>query len=313
MRHCCVIGGGGFIGSHVVGILCESGRAVTVIGRSPTASRVLPEQVRYVSGDYGDRAFLATALSGVDEVIDLAYSTVPKTSFEDPVNDILSNLPSAVNLFETAVRLRVSKVVMVSSGGTVYGRAIRTPISEDHPTNPISPYGLTKLATDKYAMMFHELRALPVLCVRPGNAFGEGQRSFAGQGFVATAIASVLRRQAIDIFGDTGTVRDYVYVGDIAHGIVAALERGMTGSFYNIGSGVGRTNMAILDAIRPLAASAGLEIRVRHLPLRPFDVPVSILDSSKLRRETGWQVAVPFAEGIARTWKWLSQYPSGET
>src|SRR5208283_5085757 len=132
--------------------------------------------------DYGDRSFLADLLKDVDEVVNLAYSTVPKTSFEDPVQDILSNLPSAVNLFLATSQSSVQRLVLVSSGGTVYGKAASLPIVETHPTNPISPYGITKLAIEKYAVMYHNHTGLPVVVLRPGNAFGEGQRPFTGQG-----------------------------------------------------------------------------------------------------------------------------------
>ena len=244
-------------------------------------------------------------LKDMDEVIDLAYSTVPKTSFQDPVRDILSHLPAAVTLFEVASELVIEKLVFVSSGGTVYGKARTLPISEDHPTNPISPYGITKLAIEKYAMMFNDLKKLPVVCVRPGNAFGERQKPFIEQGFVSTSIGSILQGRTIFMFGENGTIRDYVYVTDVAKGIVTALEHGMAGSTYNIGSGVGRSNREVLEIVAFLARSAGYEPLLEVCPARPFDVPANVLDSTKLKSETGWQVTVPFEEGIRRTWGWF--------
>ena len=303
MKHCCVIGGAGFIGSSVVEVLHGCNRRITVIGRSKAPLRPLPDAVRYISGDYGDSAFLEKALQDIDEIIDLAYATVPKTSYDDPVRDILSNLPPAVKLFETACRLSIKKIVIISSGGTIYGKAQEIPIREDHPTNPISPYGITKLALEKYALMFHQLNDLPVVCVRPGNAYGERQQPFVGQGFIATAMANILNRQDIALFGETGTVRDYVYASDIANGIVTALERGTPGSCYNIGSGEGKSNRDVLNMILPMARSQGFDPRIKILPIRDFDVPVNILDSAKLRTETGWQPLISFDEGIKRTWE----------
>ena len=304
MRHCCIIGGTGFIGSHVADLLVSQERQVTVIGQDPRPNR-LSHKARYFSGDYGDSNFLLEALQGVTEIIDLAYATVPKTSYDDPVRDILSNLPSAVRLFEAACELSIKRLVIISSGGTVYGKAQNMPITEYHPTNPVSPYGITKLAIEKYAMMYHHSKNLPVICVRPSNAFGEGQKPFSGQGFIATAIAHILKEQEIILFGKSGTIRDYIHVSDVATGIIAALDRGTPGSCYNIGSGVGRTNRKVLDAILPLAASAGLKVRVRVLPARRFDVPANVLDSTRLRKETGWAPMVPFEEGIQETWNWL--------
>ena len=135
--------------------------------------------------------------------------------------------------------------------------------------------------------MYHELKSLPVLCVRPGNAYRARQRPFLGQGFVATAIASILQWQTINLFGSTGTIRDYIHVGDIASGILDALQNGNIGSCYNIGTGIGWSNKDVLDAILPAAKYAGFDINVTTLPLRNFDVPVNILDSTKLKNDTG--------------------------
>ena len=305
MKHCCVIGGTGFIGYHIVKILMCTEREITVIGRNPVPTRDLPEGVHYIAGDYGDRNLLTKALHGVDEIIHLAYSTVPKTSFEDPVRDILDNLPETVGLFDVANNLGVSKVVLVSSGGTVYGRSDKLPIKEDDHTNPISPYGISKLASEKYAMMFNDLKGLPVVCIRPGNAYGEEQKPFIDQGFIATAIVSILKQQEVVLFGETGTIRDYIYITDVANGVIAVLESGIPGSYYNLGSGVGRSNKEVLDVIYPFARSIGLEPRIKILPVRQFDVPVNVLDSTKLTKETGWKQIVPFEKGIEKTWNWL--------
>ena len=309
MKHCCVIGGGGFIGGHVVEKLILRQRRVTIIDTNPTPSRPVPDGVNYVIGDYGEKSFLKRTLHDVDEIIHLAYSTVPKTSFEDPLGDISENLPATVTLLEAASSIGVEKFILMSSGGTVYGKVDKVPISEDHPTNPISPYGITKLATEKYAIMFSELKGLAVICVRPGNAYGEGQKPFVGQGFVSTAIASILKAREVTIFGEAGTVRDYIHVSDIADGIIAVLEHGKVNSCYNIGTGVGRSNKDILAAIAPFAEAAGLKLRVKTLPARPFDVPANVLDSRKLTTETGWKPTVSFEEGIKRTWNWFCSEP----
>jgi UDP-glucose 4-epimerase len=195
-------------------------------------------------------------------------------------------------------------MVLVSSGGVVYGHSNTMPISEGHPTNPISPYGITKLAVEKYAQLFHSIHELPVLCVRPGNAYGPSQIPFVGQGFVATAIASILSGSEICLFGESGTIRDYIHVEDVASGIVAALSQGQPGDVYNIGSGEGRSNRDILDALQPLAQEIGLEVRLNTQPLRKFDVPRIILDSSKLQAVSGWKARTPFTEGIRGTWEW---------
>ncbi len=308
MKCCLVIGGTGFIGSFVINILLRESRRVVVIGRNEKPTRQLPDSVKYIAGDFGDRYFLKGVLQDVNEIIDLAYTTVPQTSYDNPVNDILENLPNTVNLLETASRLSLDKVVLISSGGVIYGPVDKTPIGEDQATNPISPYGITKLAIEKYAQMFHITHGLPVLCARPGNAYGETQKPFIGQGFIATAIASILKGMELNLYGETGTVRDYIYVNDVAEGIVAALLQGQPGNVYNIGSGEGRSNKDVLNALKPLAKADGFEIKLKNLPLRKFDVPVNILDSSKLNHLTGWTPLTPFREGLKKTWNWFQNY-----
>jgi len=299
---CCVIGGAGFIGSHVTRLLANMGREILVLGRRTKPDKDLPKNVSYVSGDYGNHAVLKDLLSGVAEVIDLAYATVPQTSFADPVFDIVSNLPASVGLLQEAASAGVRKVVLVSSGGTVYGVARSLPISEDHPTNPISPYGITKLTIEKYGGMYDVVADLPVVIVRPGNAYGEEQRAFSGQGFIATAMHSIIRGKEISIFGEQGTVRDYVHVSDVATGIVAALQHGKRGNAYNIGSGIGKSNLDVLREIEPLARSLGYALRTTTLPTRRFDVPANVLDIRKLAGISDWRPQVDFSSGIERVW-----------
>ena len=305
-QHCCVIGGTGFIGRYVVELLLQTNRCITVIGRRPEPTHALPRSVRYLCGDYGCKEFLSEALRDVQEIIDLTYSSVPKTSFDDPIHDIVSNLPSKVGLFDVASELdTVRKIVIISSGGTVYGIANNIPLTEEHPTHPISPYGITKLAIEKYALMYHQIRSLPVVIVRPGNAYGERQQPFVEQGFVAMAIASILARREIVLFGGRGMVRDYIHVVDVASGIIATLDDGRPGTCYNIGTGHGKCNQDVLDVLHPLAVSVGLVPKISRREPRRFDVPVNVLDSSRLCTETGWQATIPFTAGIERTWHWF--------
>lgn len=307
MKRCCVIGGCGFIGSHLVELLLEMGRDVTIIDTMPALKGGWTDKVKYLRNESGDKRFLKNALKNIDEVVDLAYSTFPKTSFEDPLRDISANLPFGVNLFQAASEVSIHKIIIMSSGGTVYGEPIKLPIAEDHPTNPISPYGITKLAIEKYALMFHCLNKLPVIILRAGNAFGEGQKPFRGQGFISTAMASILQRKEITLFGKNGTVRDYIYVKDIAYGIISALDRGIPGSCYNLGSGIGLTNRDVLDEIHPLARSMGFTPKTVIMPFRKFDVSVNVLNSTKLADETGWRLRTSFKNGIKKTWEWFYQ------
>lgn len=306
-RNCLVIGGGGYIGSFLVPLLVGSGRYVTVLGRRSAAGRPLVEGARYVQGCFSDQALIRRLLDEHREVIHLAYATVPNTSFNNPLGDLLENLPPTVQLFAEAAE-RGNRLVLVSSGGTVYGEAKALPITEDHPTRPISPYGVTKLTLERYAYLYGATHGLQVICLRPGNAYGEGQRPFMGQGFVATAMASGIIGRPVTVFGDHGGIRDYIHVADLASGIVAALDKGGVGQIYNLGSGVGLSSLEVLERMTPLLTQRGYCMEVVKKAARPFDVRANVLDSSALRNQTGWASAVTFEQGLLRTRDWMLAY-----
>ena len=299
-----VIGGAGYIGSHLVSQLVAKGRQVTVLGRSEAPKFELSKGVDYVSGDFGQLELISQLLDAHQEVIHLAYSTVPNTSFENPMSDLLQNLPPTVRLFSEVAK-RGIKLVLVSSGGTVYGEAVELPILETHRTKPISPYGVTKLTLENYAYLYAATHGLKFVCVRPANAYGVGQRAFVGQGFIATAIASAMKGIPVKIFGEFGTVRDYIYISDLASGIVSALEYGNLSEIYNVGSGVGYSNLEVVKILTPLMADIGYKVRVENLPERLFDVKANILDLKKLQTETGWLAKIKFHDGIITTRDWL--------
>lgn len=309
-RSCLVIGGGGYIGSFLVPLLVTSGRHVTVLGRGAVPGSPLPEGARYVQGCFSDQELIRCLLDKHHEVIHLAYATIPNTSFENPLGDLLENLPPTVQLFAEAA-IRGNRLVLVSSGGTVYGEAIRLPITEDHPTRPISPYGVTKLTLERYAHLYGATHGLKVICLRPGNAYGEGQRPFMGQGFVATAMASAILGRPVTVFGEHGGIRDYIHVTDLASGIVAALDKGVVGQTYNLGSNTGLSSVEVLEQMRPHLSRRGHHVNVIKEDVRPFDVRVNILDSLALQRQTGWVPQLSFDEGLSRSLKWFITYLAG--
>jgi UDP-glucose 4-epimerase len=301
-----VIGGGGFIGVHLVTRLVISGRQVTVLDRSALLDRFLHEQITYVVGDFSDKKIVDELVAEHDEVIHLAYATVPNTSFDDPLADLVQNLRPAVQLFEIVAK-HGARLMLVSSGGTVYGEAQDDFISEDHPTHPISPYGVTKLTLEKYAYLYAVTRGLNVVCVRPANPYGEGQRPFSGQGFIATAMAMALQHKAISIFGSQGTVRDYIYIDDLIEGLLFVLNGGECSTVYNIGSSIGRSNLDVIQAMRPLLADIGIDVQVNIAPARSFDVQRNVLDCTRLR-QLGWSPRTAFDDGLQRTLTWLQEY-----
>jgi UDP-glucose 4-epimerase len=212
-------------------------------------------------------------------------------------------LQPALTLLEEAESLPgLRKLIVTSSGGTVYGVAAQMPISETAPTVPVSPYGIVKLSIERYSLMFHLLRSLPVVIVRPANAYGVGQQPFMGQGFIATAIGHILREEPISLFGNGQTIRDYIHVADVATGILSALQMGGNGESYNIGTSIGRSNLEIIESLKQLAAKEGRPVRVDLLPARGFDVPSNVLSYAKLHADTGWKPLESFEQRLAEMW-----------
>jgi UDP-glucose 4-epimerase len=299
-----LVGGGGLLGSA----LCEkltkqTNREVLVLGRSEVPRYALPENVKYYSSAGGGGVCFDTLLEGVAHVVDLAYATVPTTSYSDPVNDILSNLPFSVDLLRKLAERPISKLLVVSSGGTVYGEPRYLPIEETFETNPVSPYGITKLAVEKYALMFHALQGLPVVIARPSNPYGPTQRGNLLQGFVGAAIGAILSGKPVTIYGERGTVRDYLYMDDLVDGLIAALEHGKNGEVYNIGTSTGHDNLEVIDLLEPIVKADGFELLRQHQPSRPFDVRLNVLASSKLELVSGWRSQISMPEGLRRTWR----------
>lgn len=303
-----VFGGAGFIGSHLVHTLVKDGRRrIKVTGRRLEPRFPLPEGVEYLRADTIDEAGLDTLLDEADEVVDLAYSTVPKTSFDDPVRDVISNLPVTVDLLKKASEHSLRCFLLVSSGGTVYGNADHLPVDESHPTNPFSPYGITKLATEKYAFMYHKLAGLPVVVVRPGNPYGPNQYGNLAQGFVGAALHAIVHKEKVVVFGDRGTIRDYIFIEDLVGGLLAALDSGVAGEVYNIGTGIGYDNLAVLHAIDEVVRGDGYAVELEHRESRPFDVTANVLSSARLTYLTGWRPETDLPMGLAETWAWVGR------
>ena len=236
-------------------------------------------------------------------MVDLAYATVPKTSYTDPIHDIQANLPRAVNLFRSCILAEARKVVYVSTGGALYGNTHRVPITEDCPTHPVSPYGITKLAIEKYAYLFYTNEKLPVVCLRPSTAYGEWQKPFRGQGFVATVLASLAQGRAITLFGYGNAIRDFIHADDIAVAIEAGLSKGVDGFSYNVGT---KRGLDLYQMLKLIAQASGNEIKPAQVdlqPSRPFDAATNILDSTLFTEHTGWQPKISLASGIHRTWE----------
>ncbi len=303
-KNCCIVGGSGFIGKYVVDALLKTKRNISVVHLNKSRAGSIPNFAKNIIADCGNKEMMKKALRGTNELIYLACSTNPKKSFDHPVKDFTDNLTMGISSLEAAAESGVKKYVIVSSGGTVYGKAAKLPINEKSQTNPLSSFGITKLALEKYGLMLNSQKRLNVIIARPGNAYGEYQKPYKNLGFVINAIASIIDKKEVILFGKKGTIRDYLHAADIAEGIIACLEKGKNGETYNIGSGTGRSNKDVLSTIFPLATASGFRPKIKILPPRTFDVPANVLDSGKLTKHTGWTPKISFKKGTEKTWEW---------
>lgn len=305
-----LLGGSGFIGRHFASFYQPEADVVIVSRHLPSSGDRL-SCVRYVQGDCASQDFLRQVIQPGDNVVYLAYNSVPKTSFEDPLRDIQENLPLAISLLTVLRDVSVNRLLYVSSGGTVYGPSeTDVPIVEDHPTNPISPYGITKLAVEKYCRMYARLFGIPLVIARPSNPYGPGQVPYRGQGFIATAAAKILQGEEIPVFGPNGTVRDYLYIEDLCSAMKVLLDDDSApGAIFNIGSGIGINNLEVLKAVARVAGIPMSDIKLKFLPVRHFDVAYNVLDSRRLGA-LGWRHATSLEQGLPATIKWVREHLS---
>ncbi len=286
-----LIGGHGFLGRAFAAHLAARGREVEVIGRA----------------DWESGRAAAVSLSLAERrpvVVDLAYATVPSSSFADPVGDFTANLGAIIRHLDFARTIGADRYLFVSSGGTVYGDQGTSPLPESAPKDPISPYGITKLASEHYVAMYRRLD-LPTLIVRPSNIYGPGQAPFRGQGLVATAFGMALQGRPVTLFGTGSQQRDFIYIDDCCAALEAALTHGAIGQCYNLGSGIATSASDLLTAIGGITGRDGFPLEIASAPTRPFDVAANLLDVTRMRDELHSTPLVGLGQGLEATWRWI--------
>ncbi len=295
--HIVVTGGNGFIGSHFVPRAVDRGHRITVVGNSAEPQIDHGRAFDFVEGGTNALAAMPALLSSADLICHLASSSIPATATADPVGDIERNLSSTIRLLEAMRASGNRRFMFMSSGGAVYGHPLRTPIAETHPLNPISAYGITKLAVEKYVTMYETLYGFETLTIRPSNPYGPGQGSLGQLGAVTTFVNKALAGERVDIFGDGSIVRDFIYVSDLTDLMLRALEAGGRG-VYNCGAGVGTSLNRLLAAIE---TALGTPIARNHRPARAFDPRAIVMEIERARGDFGWCPQVTLDQGIALT------------
>lgn len=301
-----VTGGAGFIGSNIVKCLLELGHTPVVLDNLTSGYREnLVAKVPFFEGDIRDRQKLFEAAHGCQVILHLAASVGNKRSIDHPQLDAEINVIGTLNVLETARAHHINRIVFSSSAG-IFGELKTLPIAEDHPQDPDSPYGTSKLAAEKMCLVYNKLYGMHNICLRYFNVFGQHQR-FDAYGNVIPIFANRLRkRQPIVIFGDGEQTRDFVNVKDVANAnIKAALVEGVSGVF-NIGSG---TRISINRLAALMQEIAEIEVGLQYDLPRPGDVRDSLADIRAAEKAFGYIPSVTFESGLCEYWSWLQQDP----
>ena len=296
-----VLGGCGFIGSHIVDLLLDAGHKVRVVDQSPEQFRQPLTDVDYRLMDYTNASELEAALDGIETVIHAISSTVPGTSNKDTQADIRNNLLGFIRLLELLKKQGIHRIVFLSSGGTVYGTPDIIPIPENHPLNPLCSYGVVKVAIEKYLFMYQHLYGLRPIVIRPANPYGPRQGHSGVQGVISTFLADVLKGRPLNVWGDGSTVRDFFHVQDLAKLCVTAAESDQSGIF-NAGSGCGHSIREIINIISEIT---GVAADVRFSDARTCDVEKVVLDIKKAKNAFNWSPDISLDQGVRDHWQWL--------
>ena len=303
MRNALITGGNGFIGSHLVDALLVAGYKVRVLDPFGRRFGPVPQDVEWIRSDMNSEYAIREAITGMDVVFHLAWTSIHETSTREPLTDIASNLEPSVRLVDECHHEGVERVVFLSSAGTAYGLAQYSPVDEKHPTDPISAYGITKLAVEKYLHLYHHLYGLDYVVLRPSVPYGPGQDPRKRQGAVGVFLYRLAKGRPIEIWGDGSIVRDYFYVDDLVAAIISAAVSDTTHErVFNIGGGRGYSLNELLQVIEEVT---GRRAKVEYGAGRRFDVPALVLDTSRAATYLNWTPQVKLAEGVARTWQWI--------
>lgn len=310
-----VTGGAGFIGSALVDALVARGDEVLVVddlsaGTSANLEAALAAGARLVECDVRDAPALRALLAGFapDAVHHLAAQIDVRSSMEDPHHDASVNVVGTVSVLEAARAAGARAVVVCSTGGAIYGDDAPLPTSEDRPAAPVSPYGLSKLAAERYAEFYVRTHGLGALVLRFANVYGPRQHPAGGAGVVSLFCDRARTGDRPVIFGDGRQTRDFLFVGDVARAATAAGDRlaagELAGAVLNVGTGVEVSITELAATVGRVAGLAPEEFAPRHEPARAGELRRSCLDPSRALAALDLPAPTPLADGLAETWAW---------
>lgn len=295
-----VTGGAGFIGSHLVDALVEENDVRVLDDFSSGTRGNLTPEATLVEGDLRDDEALERAMRGVDVVFHEAALVSVKTSVEDPETSHGINCTAALDVLERA-REEDARVVLASSAA-VYGHPTGVPIGEDEPLAPTTPYGVQKLAVDRYARVYHELYGLETVALRYFNAYGPRQTGGDYSGVISIFMEQARNGEPLTVEGDGEQTRDFVHVDDIVQANLLAATTDHVGEAYNVGTGDAVTVRRLAEHVRDVADS---DSDIAHVDPRPGDIHHSVADIDAARDGLGFEPTVSLSDGLSQLRTWI--------
>lgn len=298
-----VTGGAGFIGSWVADVYINGGHEVLILDDLSTGRREnIPADASFTEGDIRDADLVRGVFSDFrpDIVNHHAAQIDVRKSVEDPAYDASVNIIGTLRLLESSVRSGVKKFIFASTGGAIYGEPRVIPADEKTPPMPISPYGTSKYAVEKYLEYYKYIYSLEYVALRYANVYGPRQNPHGEAGVIAIFCSRILAGKPCIVFGDGAQTRDYVYAGDVAKANLSALSA-PSGS-YNIGTEI---ETSVNGLIAELGAASGVKFKVEHADARAGEVGRISLDVKLAGKVLGWAPGVYLKEGIKNTWEWF--------
>lgn len=294
-----VTGGAGFIASHIVDLYIAEGHEVVIIDNMSSGK---PENInpnaKFIKMDITDKQIIDIfRAENFDIVNHHAAQMDVRVSVNDPKFDATTNIIGGLNIYESAKETGVKKIIFASSGGTVYGEQDEFPAGEDHPLRPCSPYGISKLANEKYLYYYREVYGIDYVALRYANVYGPRQNPHGEAGVVAIFAKKMLNNEQPIINGDGENTRDYVFVSDVVQANYLALNDEVSGEF-NVGTGIENDVNFIFRTLNELTGSKCNEI---HGEAKAGEQKRSVISYSKFEKLHGWKPTVNFKDGLAET------------
>ncbi len=308
----CLVLGAGFLGSHVAHHLAQTGFEVSLFSRSfnPWFTSERAEGIDiHVGRIEGETDLLRKLVGAADTIIHFASSSRPPTALLAPVQDLEQTVTPALTVLQILSDAEPGKTLMMcSSGGTVYGKPSELPTPEDHPLRPLTPYAISHAAVERYVAFYRRTYDLDAVVLRFANVYGPGELGRGGQGVIGTWLHQIAIGERPVLVGSLNVSRDFIYVEDAAQA-VAALLNSRQSNVFNIGSG---TTTTLLEVLTNLRATVGSEVETtlgsfaEHHPV--VDIPVTHLDTTRIRAETDWSPETSITDGLESTWAWATEH-----